>query len=507
MVASRTQILLIALVLFFVGLSFTLYNMLVLEFPLFPGEYRDVWTIESKIHFSPSEGPVEVSLRLPSEDEGWSILDENFASSGFGFSVEQRDGIRSARWTRQVLEQPTTLYYKAQVFKSAELQLLPEESESVVAPLLEDDQHAAVTRLVDALRDRSSGTESFTALLLKQFLPEKQDQDVEFLLSTYKQDRIAVILDVLAMAGIPGRRVRGIELEDGRRRQLMNTLIEVHNGNNWIVYDPETATPGLPEGFYVWLRGDQSILDVLGGVDSSLEFALVVNNLPARAVIGKSVRADKYSLLDFSIYSLPVEQQGVFKGLLLIPVAALVVVIMRVLIGVRTSGTFMPILIALAFLQTTLVVGLPIFILMVGAGLWIRSYLSHMNLLLVARIAAVVIVVIMLMAVLAVVSYQLGIDYALSVTFFPIIILSWTIERMSILWEEEGGHEVLVQGSGSLLVAVLAYLAMSQRLVAHLTFNFPELLFCLLAIILLLGKYTGYRLSELYRFRDLAEGK
>ena len=74
---------------------------------------------------------------------------------------------------------------------------------------------------------------------------------------------------------------------------------------------------------------------------------------------------------------------------------------------------------------------------------------------------------------------------------------------MSILWEEEGPHEVLVQGGGSLLVAVLAYLAMSNRLVSHLTFNFPELTLSLLGIILLLGKYTGYRLSELYRFRNL----
>ncbi|MCB1710740.1 MAG: hypothetical protein KDI10_18685, partial [Halioglobus sp.] len=30
-----------------------------------------------------------------------------------------------------------------------------------------------------------------------------------------------------------------------------------------------------------------------------------------------------------------------------------------------------------------------------------------------------------------------------------------------------------------------------------------ELTLSLLAVILLLGKYTGYRLSELYRFRDL----
>ena len=167
-------------------------------------------------------------------------------------------------------------------------------------------------------------------------------------------------------------------------------------------------------------------------------------------------------MLDFSIYALPVEQQGMFKGLLLLPVGALVVVLLRVMVGIRTSGTFMPILIALAFIQTSLITGLVIFLTVVSAGLWIRSYLSHLNLLLVARITAVVILVILIMATLSIVTYKLGFEQALTVTFLPTIILSWTIERMSILWEEEGAHEVLVQGGGSLLAAILAYLLMTM---------------------------------------------
>jgi len=48
---------------------------------------------------------------------------------------------------------------------------------------------------------------------------------------------------------------------------------------------------------------------------------------------------------------------------------------------------------------------------------------------------------------------------------------------------------------------------MSNAVVAHLTFNFPELMLSLLGVILLLGKYTGFRLSELYRFRDMGRLK
>ncbi|QIB67488.1 inactive transglutaminase family protein [Kineobactrum salinum] len=505
--ASRTQIGIVAGILILFGLGLTAYKVIRLDLPLWPGESREVWTIESKVNFKPSDGPVEVELQLPRPLGGWVLLEEHFASSGFGFTVVDETEGKLARWTRQTLETPTTLYYKMQAYR-ARLDTLPgfpiSEPDS---PLLEADQRAAMERLVADLRERSTGPATFVTLLIQELSRSQPTQDAEFLLGTYRTAKLGVMLDVLAFAGIPAHTVRGIRLQDGRRRQVLSSLLEIHDGSSWQLFDPVTAAAGLPDDFFVWQRGPGAVLRVVGGRDSSLEFALISNNLSAKTVVSMEQRRDDFALLDFSIYALPVEQQGIFKGILLLPVAAFVVVLMRIVVGISTSGTFMPILIALAFLQTTLWVGVAIFLSLVSAGLWIRSWLSHLNLLLVARVSAVVIVVILLMAILALASYKLGLDQALTVTFFPTVILAWTIERMSILWEEEGGHEVLVQGGGSLLVAVLAYMVMSTRVVAHLTFNFPELLISLLGVILLLGKYTGYRLSELYRFRDMAKLK
>ena len=61
------------------------------------------------------------------------------------------------------------------------------------------------------------------------------------------------------------------------------------------------------------------------------------------------------------------------------------------------------------------------------------------------------------------------------------------------------------QGGGSLLVAVLAYLAMNNSLIQHVTFNFLGLQLVIMACVLLMGNYTGYRLSELKRFKPLAD--
>jgi hypothetical protein len=46
---------------------------------------------------------------------------------------------------------------------------------------------------------------------------------------------------------------------------------------------------------------------------------------------------------------------------------------------------------------------------------------------------------------------------------------------------------------------------MTNEYVQFLTFMFPELLLVLLAFILAVGTYTGYRLTELWRFEPLVK--
>ncbi|MDO8937707.1 MAG: 7TM domain-containing protein, partial [Methylicorpusculum sp.] len=128
---------------------------------------------------------------------------------------------------------------------------------------------------------------------------------------------------------------------------------------------------------------------------------------------------------------------------------------------------------------------------------------EYLRLLLVPRLAAVLIIVIILMTFVSLLSHKLGIDRGLSVALFPMVIIAMTIERMSLVWEEHGAGESLQQCAGSLFVASISYLLMTNEYLEHLMFVFPELLFMLLAFTLWLGRYTGYRISELWRFRSV----
>jgi len=78
-----------------------------------------------------------------------------------------------------------------------------------------------------------------------------------------------------------------------------------------------------------------------------------------------------------------------------------------------------------------------------------------------------------------------------------------TIERMSIVWEERGASEAIQEGVGSVLVAAIAYVVMGIAWLEHLVFVFPELLLLVVVATLLAGRYTGYRLLELRRFKGV----
>ena len=358
---------------------------------------------------------------------------------------------------------------------------------------------------MDQVRSRSANTETFTRELINTLNTNTPSQNQSLLLNEQSSEdyKTHLIVNLLALENISARIVRGLYLKDGRRRQSLANFVEVYLVSQWLFVNQNTGEHGKPKNVLIWQRGDQSLLDVVCGKNSQISFSIIKNIHPTRNLVVRDSMNRQAGIMDFSIYSLPIEQQNAFKMILLLPIGALIVVIMRLLIGIRTSGTFMPILIALALIQTTLVTGIIIFLTVVGTGLLIRSYLSRLNLLFVARISAVIIVVIAIMASISIISNKLGLDQAMTVTFFPMIILAWTIERMSVLWEEDGPSEVFIQGGGSLLTVVIAYLFMTNRTIEYLTFNFPELMLVNLAFILILGQYTGYRLSELYRFHSL----
>ncbi|MEZ0575677.1 7TM domain-containing protein, partial [Halodesulfovibrio aestuarii] len=69
-----------------------------------------------------------------------------------------------------------------------------------------------------------------------------------------------------------------------------------------------------------------------------------------------------------------------------------------------------------------------------------------------------------------------------------------------------GAGKAIQQAVGTMAVSVLAYIVMTNSYVEHLFFVFPELFLVLLALTVMMGRYTGYRLLDLVRFRTFIRG-
>ncbi len=469
--------------------------------PLLPGAQKDVWQIEARITFV-ADDAVKVDLILPDQSGNFRLYHEQAASQGYGFSIVRKAGQRHGIWTRRQASGPQVLYYEASFIAVPNSGTIDPGPPIKVQPVFWPEPEATAARqLLNAALAKSSNPQSLTRELVKH-LNDTSNQDAALLVG-YESNRAALLTALLNQAGVPARVVEGLYLEDARRNQSLTPLVEVKGTDGKLLYQPMTGKQGVPDNLLIWNTSRNGILNVTGGVDSNVSFSMIRRSVPAEQIAQTQLSNSVFNLL--GVHLLPIEAQSMFKMLFLLPIGALIVVFMRLLVGIKTSGTFMPVLIALAFLQTSLIPGLTSFILIVALGLLLRSYLAYLNLLMVARISTLIVVVITLIAFMSLAAYKLGLGTSVTVVFFPMIILAWTIERMSVLWEEEGPREVMVQGSGSLFVAIIAYGVMKIPLVEHLSFNFPELNLVLIALMLMMGQYTGYRLSELYRFRDLKQ--
>lgn len=493
---SKLPFYFIIAVLFTIGFTSIYYRHIVSDTPLTAGEKVDIWQVEAEINFQSINKPVVAKLTLPTSNE-FELINEFTASPAYGTHVTREDNTAYVVWSKRHVEGNQTLYYQATLkhSPSPEIEETLESPQNII-PWTGQIQQSAQLFLKEAF-DKSGDDETLALQLYRNLTMD--NQYASLVLSKYS--RTDAYLYLLQMAEVKAYLVKGLLLEDGRRNQRLTPLIKVILPDRVVIVDVDKGILIPPETVLLWQENSKGLLDLEGGKHSTVRFSTTYSSESALNHV--DTFDDDSALANFSLYQLPISEQNLFKGILLLPIGTFVVVFLRIIIGIRCSGTFMPILIASSFIQTNLTNGLIGFIVIVSVGLFIRSYLSNLNLLLVSRISAVVILVVSMIAFFTILAFKLGLTEALTITYFPMIILAWTIERMSILWEEEGPKEVFIQGSGSLFVATLAYLMMSNDLIRHWAFNFLGIHAIIMALVLMLGQYTGYRLLELRRFKPL----
>ncbi|MFP0196459.1 MULTISPECIES: osmotic stress tolerance membrane protein RloB [Pseudomonas] len=490
-------------ILVLLGVSVTAYQIFVLGIPVTEDATDDLWNIDAKVEFvASSKDPVKIQMFVPPLSRDYVSLNESFISNNYGVAVNRVDGNRKVTWSARRAKGNQTLYYRLVLTKR-----YTAEKTKVKGPTFRDSmavegpEKIAAEALLAPIRQHSADVETFIGEAIKR-VNNVNDDNVKLLLagdpSTPHKAKIVELL--LSIAHVPVEKVHTIRLV-ADQPQTPELWLRSFNGTDWLYFNPDTGEQGLPTDRLLWWSGDENLITVDGGKKANVTFSLNNSEMNAIRLAKLTDENTDANFLEYSLYGLPLQTQQTFMIMVMIPIGVLVILILRNLIGLQTLGTFTPVLIALAFRETQLGFGILLFTVITALGLSLRSYLEHLKLQMLPRLSVVLTFVVVLIAAISLFSHKLGLERGLSVALFPMVILTMTIERLSITWEERGASHAMKVAIGTLFAASLAHLIMTVPEMVYFVFTFPAILLILVGFMLAMGRYRGYRLTELVRFK------
>lgn len=202
--------------------------------------------------------------------------------------------------------------------------------------------------------------------------------------------------------------------------------------------------------------------------------------------------------------------------ILMLPVIATVVSVMKQIVGLTTFGVYTPTIITLTFWILGLKFGLLTLLIVFLVGTGTRAALKRYRLLYVPRMAIVLTSVAIAILFMLIVSIRFNLFdaqfYSLSV--FPMLILSTLTEKFVSAQGGKGFKQAMVLTLQTVFVAIVAYIVVGGEVDLYLfklkinflqgfMLSYPEVIILIIFFNIFLGRWTGLRLLEYVRFREV----
>lgn len=519
------------LILIALGLFPVYYKTQVLGLPFYPMVQKDIWNIDMKLSIKPSPSRRVIRFPVPEASERIILRDSSkieaednlrIIKSNQGSFVEW-EGIAASPKTvffRSILEAKAKKYSLAPSKKDKPLvRLSPEElAEYKSLPPLEPAVLEKIREIeLDILQDNDPALKKLRALYY--FVQEEISRktgvvDFNEMLSLMEGNSLnkARLFNILVRRlGIPARIVGGLYLQspkraEARQKKRVHYWNEFYWQGKWIpVCTNNGFFAALPDNYLPLFKNNDSLRSFIGDKESTLQFynQRILSEEFSIKEYHKELRKKESVFMSLSLFLLPISTQNVFRFLLLIPLGVIVLAFFRNIVGIKTFGIFMPILLALFFKETSFLFGVFFFAVLVGVGVLERKVLEKMHLLVVPRLAIILTLVIFFLLLFTAFNKDMKWQGSFTPAVFPIVITTIFIERFSIMAVEEGIRKTLLVLLGTLFIALCAYLLFSIPKAELILFTYPELLLCVIALLIMIGKYTNYRLLEIVRFQEI----
>jgi len=303
--------------------------------------------------------------------------------------------------------------------------------------------------------------------------------------------------------GYPARIKGGIILKESNKR-TSHAWAELHINGEWVPFDALNGHFAyLPANYLELYEGDAFLVTHSPGIQFDYSYEISAQEaLPW--LNEENQNAEKVTLL--SLWGLvkdkTISKKNLFL-LLLLPLGGLIVALLRNIVGIRTFGVFLPVLIAFSLLETGFSTGMVLFLfLILFVGLITRPF-DAMGLLHTPKLVISLTMMVLVMAMGNYLGLAFNIAWLGALTLFPTIILTISAERFSKLIVEDGFQKATGTLLQTLVAVGICFLVFSVKGLDAILILFPELLLLVITACMLLGRYVGLRWTELFRFQPL----
>ena len=199
--------------------------------------------------------------------------------------------------------------------------------------------------------------------------------------------------------------------------------------------------------------------------------------------------------------------------ILVLPLIATIVAFSRQVLGFKALGIYTPSIIAVAFLVTGLKYGLVIFLVTLLVGTLGRFAARSIRLSYLPRMANVLILVCLAIFVLFFLGAYFEKQGLIDLSIFPILIMVLLTEKFVSVQIERGSKTAIILVVETLFLSMACYWLANWPTLRTLILAYPEFILLTIVLNLFIGRWTGLRLLEYYRFRkviknvELAEKK
>lgn len=195
--------------------------------------------------------------------------------------------------------------------------------------------------------------------------------------------------------------------------------------------------------------------------------------------------------------------------LLLLPLVASFIAAARNIIGVRGFGIFLPAALAVAFVATGPLVGIGLFLVIVGISTAIRILLRKLKLRIqyLPRMALILWAVVFGVLGILFLAPYIGSESLANVSIFAVLILALLAEDFTRVQIGKSARVAVALTTETLVLSLISYVFLTSPNLQSFALLNPEIL--LIGVLLfdfLLGQYVGLRVLEYWRFRRLIKG-